>query len=604
MSWSFRRNRSRGAPTFPSLAFAGVLLRNFPGRFLLALLLLIVQGLTEGIGLLLLVPLLALVGLPVGTGAPAAVEDAVRSVFAAVRLPLNLEWVLLGFLLVIGVRSLLRWWTTVTTYTLEQNLALRYQQGLYEAIFCAGWITLVRERIPELTHALTVDVERVAEAAGHLLRLLTLGIVTAAFVAVAVFLAPGMTLLAALLGLLLLSLGGGWNRRVRESGEELTRAGQEVNASVQDFLGTLKTAKSYGAEERSVEEFRRRSERFVLVMLTATWTYASAQGWLTFFSAFLLCGLVYVSIQLLGVPLATLLILVFIFSRVVPRALSFQSTYHYFLNALPGYENVVRLTNRCDDAAEIRLGGEGGVRRDIPRMERGVRLEGVTFRYDPEAEEAVVRDISLSIPANRTTALIGRSGAGKTTVADLVLGLIRPQEGQVLVDDRPLELFLLPGWRRQIGYVSQDGALLPDTVRANLLWASPHAQEDDLWEALHLAAADDFVRRLPRGLDTVVGERGSLLSGGERQRLSLAVALVRKPSLLVLDEATSSLDAENERRILEALRGIQGETTVLIISHRPSAVRDAETIHVLEDGKIMASGNWAALNALFRRGVS
>jgi ATP-binding cassette subfamily C protein len=119
-----------------------------------------------------------------------------------------------------------------------------------------------------------------------------------------------------------------------------------------------------------------------------------------------------------------------------------------------------------------------------------------------------------------------------------------------------------------------------------------------------MAAADDFVRRLPKGLDTVVGERGSLLSGGERQRLSLAVALVRKPSLLVLDEATSSLDPENERRILEALRGIQGETTVLIISHRPSAVRDAETIHVLEDGKIMASGNWAALNALFRRGGS
>jgi ATP-binding cassette subfamily C protein len=240
----------------------------------------------------------------------------------------------------------------------------------------------------------------------------------------------------------------------------------------------------------------------------------------------------------------------------------------------------------------------------MPRLERGVRLEEVTFRYDPEAEEAVVRDISLSIPAKRTTALIGRSGAGKTTVADLVLGLIRPQDGQVMVDDRPLELFLLPGWRRQIGYVSQDGALLPDTVRANLLWASPRAQEDDLWEALHMAAADDFVRRLPKGLDTVVGERGSLLSGGERQRLSLAVALVRKPSLLVLDEATSSLDPENERRILEALRGIQGETTVLIISHRPSAVRDAETIHVLEDGKIMASGNWAALNALFRRGGS
>jgi ATP-binding cassette subfamily C protein len=593
---------SRGDGAVSVLAFARILFRNFPGRSLLALLLLVVEGFTEGIGLLLLIPLLALVGLPVESGPPAAVQNTVRSAFQTLGLPLSLEWVLLGFLLVMGARSLLRWWSALSTATLERNLSFRLQQRLYEAVFGAGWISLVRERIPELTHALTIDVDRVAEAAGNLTRLFALGAVTFVFVLVAVFLAPEMTLLACGLGAVLLAVGRGWNRRVRESGEELTRAGQGVSASVQDFLGTLKTAKSYGAEERSVAEFRQRSERLVMVMLSASQTYAAAQGWLAFFSAVLLCGLVFAAVRILSVPVAILILLVFIFSRTVPRALSFQASYHYLLNALPGYENVLRVTERCEAAVEVPFSDSGLGRKGMPRLERGVRLEDVTFGYGPESADPVVRELSLFIPANRTTALVGSSGAGKTTIADLVLGLLRPRLGRVLIDDRPLELFLLPGWRRQIGYVSQDGALLPDTVRANLLWANPQAEEDAMWEALYLAAADGFVRRLPQGLDTLVGERGALLSGGERQRLALAGALVRKPSLLVMDEATSSLDAENERRILEALRGLHGETTVLIISHRPSAVRDADTIHVLEEGRIMASGSWAALSALFRRG--
>lgn len=584
------------------VAFARILFGHFPWRSFLTLLLLAAEGLTEGIGLLLLIPLLALVGLPVETGPPATFEETIRSVFTALGIPLSLGWVLLAFLLVMGIRALLRRWATVSTAALEGEFTLRLQQRLYEAVFSAGWISLVRERIPELTHALTIDVDRVGEAAGHLTRLFTLGAVSFVFVLVALVLAPGMTVVACFLGFVLLSVGGGWNRRVRESGEELTRAGQEVSASVQDFLGTLKTAKSYGAEERSVSEFRDRSGRLVEVILSANRTYAAAQAWLAFFSALLLCGLVYVAVQILALPAATLILLVFIFSRVVPRALSFQAGYHYLLNALPGYENVVRVTERCEAAVEVRVGDSESVPRKMARLQRGVLLEDVTFRYDPRSEDPVIRDLSFLIPSNRTTALMGSSGAGKTTVADLVMGLLRPQEGRILVDDRPLELYLLPAWRRQIGYVPQDGALLPDTVRANLLWANPLAREEDMWSALEMAAADRFVQRLPRELDTVVGERGTLLSSGERQRLALAAALVRKPSLLLLDEATSALDAENEARILEALNGLQGETTILIISHRPSAVRDADVIHVLEEGRMVATGSWAAVSAYIRQG--
>jgi ATP-binding cassette subfamily C protein len=164
----------------------------------------------------------------------------------------------------------------------------------------------------------------------------------------------------------------------------------------------------------------------------------------------------------------------------------------------------------------------------------------------------------------------------------------------VLVDGTPLTPQLLPAWRDQIGYVPQDSFHFHDTVRANLLWARPEASEAELLEALEIAAAG-FVARLPQGLDTVLGDRGVRLSGGERQRIALARALVRRPAMLILDEATSSLDSENERRVQDAIERLHGRLTVLVITHRLTTVRLADSIHVLEAGRLVESGDWHAL---------
>jgi ATP-binding cassette subfamily C protein len=202
--------------------------------------------------------------------------------------------------------------------------------------------------------------------------------------------------------------------------------------------------------------------------------------------------------------------------------------------------------------------------------------------------------VSLSIAAGQTTAIVGPSGSGKSTLADLLLGLIVPEQGRVLVDETPLTPDLLPSWRDQIGYVPQDSFHFHDTVRANLLWARPEASEGELWEALEIAAAG-FVARLPQGLDTVLGDRGVLLSGGERQRIALARALLRRPAILILDEATSSLDSENERRVQEAIERLHGRLTIVVITHRLTAVRATDAIHVLEAGRLVESGDWHSL---------
>jgi ATP-binding cassette subfamily C protein len=170
-----------------------------------------------------------------------------------------------------------------------------------------------------------------------------------------------------------------------------------------------------------------------------------------------------------------------------------------------------------------------------------------------------------------------------------------PDRGRVLVDGTPLRAELIRPWRKQIGYVAQDTFLFHDTVRANLLWARPDADDQEIKWALRSAAAEQLVRDLPYGMETVVGDRGVRLSGGERQRLALARALLRRPSLLILDEATSALDSENEKRIQKAIEQLHGRMTILVITHRISTIRDADVIHVLERGRLLETGDWNAL---------
>ena len=228
---------------------------------------------------------------------------------------------------------------------------------------------------------------------------------------------------------------------------------------------------------------------------------------------------------------------------------------------------------------------------------------GCFVPYSNEGER-VLDHVSLIAEAGRVTAILGNSGAGKSTAADLLNGLLSPDSGRVLIDQTELTPSLARAWRGRVGYVAQDTLLFHDTVRANLLWAEPAASESEMIDVLKQAAAE-FVLETPNGLDTVVGDRGILLSNGQRQRIALARALLRKPSLLILDEATNSLDLENEKRILDSIyaavaAGRQSQEhrlTVIIIAHRASAIERADMVYLLENGHVAASGTWQSVNA-------
>ena len=223
-------------------------------------------------------------------------------------------------------------------------------------------------------------------------------------------------------------------------------------------------------------------------------------------------------------------------------------------------------------------------------VSRDIRFDNVSFRYPAVESREVLASVSLQILARKMTAICGHSGAGKSTLADLLLGLLNPATGSVLVDGSPLQGERIHPWRASVGYVPQETFLFHESIRANLLWARPEATEAELATALRASAAEEFVSRLPQGLETVVGDRGVRLSGGERQRLALARALLRQPTLLVLDEATSALDTVNEQLIQQAIERLHGELTIVIIAHRLSTVQNADQVIVLEQGRVVESG--------------
>jgi ATP-binding cassette, subfamily C, bacterial len=290
------------------------------------------------------------------------------------------------------------------------------------------------------------------------------------------------------------------------------------------------------------------------------------------------------------VPAASVLVLLAVFTRLIPRLAAGQNQLQAFLSELPAFENLISIYRECLANSEAPRASDPG-----PALAHEIRLEEVSFRYEPQ-RPAVLDGVSLTIAAGTMTAIVGASGSGKSTVADLVDGLLFPLSGRVLIDGIELTPQVAGSWRRSIAYVAQDTVLFHDTVRANLRWAYPHASDQEMTECLTLAAAD-FVFDLPQGLETIIGDRGVLLSHGQRQRLALARALLRKPALLILDEATNSLDLDNEKRILDAIEQLQG-ITILLIAHRVSAIQRAEMIYVLENGKVMESGDWESLSRL------
>ena len=562
-------------------------LSEAPGRGLLVLLLLMLLGsVLESVGLVLLVPMLESLS-SAGAQSNNAVINGLQALLAELGVSFSLEGLLLVFCALVILRAIIAVVRVRQNARLQNALVDGVRRRCYHALLHADWRWLVTGRRSDHASTLMNEVEQLGNGLYFGIQLLATAVTMTAYLIAAFALSWQACLVSIGAGLVIFALLRGLRLQAMQLGQRMSDSERDLMGNVQESLAGIKLAKILGAESDYLRRFDQRLHSmreedvgFQINQTRATSLYQTI-------GALLLAGFLYLGITVLAIPIATLLALVFIFSRLLPMFANTQQQYQYWLHALPSVQRCYQLIEQAEAAAEPALPSDAG----FDKVQQAISLEEVSLRYSGR-EVSALDSVTLRFPARTTTAIIGESGAGKSTLADVLMGLLEPEAGSMRVDDQLIGGEALMRWRASVAYVPQDAFLFHDSIRSNLLWGKPDADESELRQALQRSAAE-FVFDLPQGLDSVVGDGGILLSGGERQRLALARALLKRPALLILDEATSALDRSNEARIRHAIESLHGDLTVVIIGHRLATLEHADHIVVLAHGRIKAQGTWA-----------
>ncbi len=397
-----------------------------------------------------------------------------------------------------------------------------------------------------------------------------------------------LTLLAAFLLMVMSGLARGRLRsQVRQSAREINRAVADLNAIGLESLSAMKQIRLFCQEERTLARFNDALEKYQGNVIRRSNLTSLTRPLFTTANVVILSLLIIGGTLFLGGQgeawiglMAAFLMMVL---RLMGPAASLNDLRIRVIGLYPALRSVLAFVHPADKPY-LRSG-----RLRFEGLERGVTLEGVSFRYSPH-EPLVLKDVSFEIPKGKTTAIVGPSGAGKTTILNLIARLYDCEEGRIAVDGVDVREQDIETWHGRIALVSQDTFIFNDTVEANLRFAREDATVEEVCRAARLANAHDFIMGLPKGYETVLGDRGVRLSGGEQQRIAIARAVLRDPELLILDEATSQLDSDTERSIQEEIERISRGRTVITVAHRLSTIRHADNIVVLEDGGVVEQG--------------
>jgi len=550
---------------------------TYPLRSLLMIGCFLFSGLAEGISILTFLPVIELVS----KGKMAGDSSIVRFIgtlldFAGLTpsLPVMLGLIVAG---ITAKSSLLMLAMKQAGYTIA-HVTTDLRLKLIKALLAANWNYFVSQPVGHLANAISSEAMRAASAYHHSILLVSACIQMTIYSVVALWLSWKITIAALLIAIAILFMLKGFIKMSRGAGTQQTELMKALIGRLTDMLQGIKPIKAMAREdhiqfllESETEDIKKAQQRHVF----------ASESLKAFQEPLLVTMLaigIYVILTFGKQPFSIILIMIFLFNRLLNRVYYSQACYQDISvneSALWSLLNSIEHTQgeREKDTGIHKPGN----------IEKGICLDAIHFSY---GKKVVLKNASMDIPAGKIVAIHGHSGTGKTTIADLVTGLFHPQSGSIYVDDIPLNHLNLHAWRDLIGYVPQEMFLFHDTVYNNISLGDDNLTRADVEAALRSAGAWDFVSAIPTGIDTVIGERGAKLSGGQRQRLALARALVRKPKLLILDEATTALDPETENAICQTLKQFKGVMTILAISHQPAIMAVADIVYHLNDGYV------------------
>ena len=564
--------RSRGV-----LPMIAAFVRAYPGRSAGALVAVFVAGLADGLGISMLLSMLS-VATRQGEHKPSLPEQVAIRLADLLGLQPSASVLLslaVGLIVLKAALSLLA--NLQVGYTVT-NIATDLRLALIRSMMSARWTHYLQQSAGRLSNAFATEAQRASDTFQYSAEMAAMLLNSLIYLGIALSISWQAGLSAAVAGVLLLTLLHRLVRNSKKAGQQQTRLLKSLLSALSGQLAAAKALKAMAREDHVdalLSDQTRRLRRALRRQVISKETMSALQEPVLA----ILVGLgFFLSLIVMKMPLPAVLVTLFLLSRTVNYLAKAQRAYMSIVLRESAYWSLIDGIAAASRQVEPR----GGDR--TASLEQGIRFEGVRFSHG--GCRCVLDGVSFSVPAQQMTVIVGPSGAGKTTLLDLMVGLLQPDAGTIAVDGVPLVDMDLRKWRRQIGYVPQDSVLVDESVAYNVTLGESGVDEDAIRAALRAADALDFVEAMPEGLQTRLGEGGSRLSGGQRQRVAIARALVHQPRLLILDEATSHLDAEAQAAVIETVRHLKGRLTILAVAHQGALIDAADRLYRLADARI------------------
>jgi len=567
------------------------LIKAYPWRTALAMVAILFAGIADGAGITALLPLLKLATttqpagqtdiLPeIATGGAKEgghMERMVIDTLSLVGLEPTLGVLLIVVVGFITVRSILLLIANRHVGYSSAHIATELRLSLLRAVLATQWQYFQNKPIGKLANSMATEANRSAQAYVFGVTMLAMVVQTVIYMGISFAVSWKATLACLAIGLLMMVVLHTLVRMSKQAGKRQTDFIKSLISRLTDTLQSVKSLKAMAREELADTVLSAETDKLNEALRSEVFSKEMLDAILTPLTAIVIAIGIYIALDKWGMPFASVLVLVILLGRVLGQLSKIQKQYQKLVTMESAFWSLRKAIKQAKNAREV----SGGIEQ--PRLESAIRLDRVSFAY---GEKKVLQDVSLTIPTQSLTTIIGSSGAGKTTLVDLIIGLYEPSSGAVYLDDVPLTRIDLKQWRRKLGYVPQEQLLLHDSILTNVTLGDPQLTEADAEHALKEANAWEFVSALPDGMHSSVGERGTKLSGGQRQRIMIARALAHRPSVLILDEPTSALDPASEALISETLRRLRKDYTILAISHQPALAESADVVYQLQNGEL------------------
>lgn len=550
----------------------------------LVVLCLLLASLSETVGIGTLLPV---VSMAAGVDSPAGskIGSYIASVLGWIGLPATLGSLVTMVAIFMVLKSVLSFTALAYAAHAAARVSMSLRRRLIAAVFNARWGFFSNQKSGGLSNVMGTDASRAGEAYVISANVVSSTIQATAYVLIAFFINWKLALLGVLTGGVMALLLHTFVRTARKASYKQTDRTSHLLSNMVDTLANIKPLKSMHRYEPMLASITRIFAKLRQSFITRELSKAAlAQSGDAFIAIVAAVG-IYIASTALKVPFPELIVSALVFNQIASIANRLLRTVQQAGLFESAYVRTAELISEAEANREVNTGTL------TPDIGKGCRFENVDFSH---GDRRIVSNVDLEIPANAITVLNGPSGAGKTTIIDLLIGLHRPASGRIFVGDAPIETVDMAAWRRQIGYVPQELSLFHASVRMNLTLGDETISDDTLLAALQQAGAGDFVSQLPNGLDTDVGEMGSKLSGGQRQRISLARALATRPKILILDEVTSALDPETEAEIVDNIASLRGAYTIVAITHRSAWTAIADRHYKVADGRVsLQPADWS-----------